>query len=260
MSHTELRAALADDLDGLARLHDREIDGALIEALAAVGFPDNLALLPDEATREAMRSTVAHLPRGDSFQSQKNWHHATLDSEISASDALAADYAGIYLNGACTASPYESVWLTDEHLTCQLPMFELRALYEKAGLTVDDWRKRYDDHFVLQFQYLAHSLRNEAVPLEEIGRFLDEHVGHWFPDFAKAVTLRGDTDFYRGLAVITADWLARCRSLIEEITGKARTPRELIADRLKKKMALASGELAPIKFMPGGRPEAGPSW
>ena len=41
-----------------------------------------------------------------------------------------------------------------------------------------------------------------------------------------------------------AEWLERCRSLIEEITGEARTPREL----------------APIKFMPGGRPEAGPSW
>ena len=264
MSHAELRAALADDLDGLARLHDREIDPALIAALVAVGFPGNLALLPDAATGQAMSAALAEiaaaLPQGDSFQSQKNWRNATFADGVSAADALAADYAGIYLNGACTASPYESVWLTDEHLTCQLPMFELRALYEKAGLTVDDWRKRYDDHFVLQFQYLAHCLRSETVSLESIGRFLDEHVGHWFADFAKAVTQRGDTDFYRGLAVITADWLERCRSLIEEITGEARTPRERIAERLKKKMALASGELAPIRFMPGGSPVAGPSW
>jgi len=251
-THADLRAALADDLDGLARLHDREVDPALIAALVAVEFPDNLALLPDPATREAMRSVIGHL--------QKNWANAALADGVSAADALAADYAGIYLNGACTASPYESVWLTDEHLTCQLPMFELRALYEKAGLVVDDWRKRYDDHFVLQFQYLAHCLRSEAVALEAIGRFLDEHVGHWFPGFAKAVTQRGDTDFYRGLAVITADWLERCRSLIEEITGEARIPHEVIAERLKKKMALASGELAPIKFMPGGSPAAGPSW
>ena len=252
MSHTELRAALADDLDGLARLHDREVDETLIAALAKVGFPETLALPPDAATGAAMAGAIAHL--------QKNWHNATLDEQISASDALAADFAAIYLNGAYTASPYESVWLTDEHLTCQLPMFELRARYEKAGLTVDDWRKRYDDHFVLQFQYLAHCLRSETVSLESIGRFLDEHVGHWFADFAKAVTQRGDTDFYRGLAVITADWLERCRSLIEEITGEARTPRERIAERLKKKMALASGELAPIRFMPGGSPVAGPSW
>ena len=248
----ELRAALADDLDSFARLHDREVDEALIAALVEVGFPDNLALLSDDATREAMRGTVNDL--------QKNWHHATLGADMSAADALSADYAGIYLNGACTASPYESVWLTDEHLTCQLPMFELRARYEKAGLVVDDWRKRYDDHFVLQFQYLAHCLRHNTLSLEQIGGFLDEHVGHWFPDFAKAVAQRGDTDFYRGLAVITAGWLAQCRTLIEDITGEVRTPREVVADRLKKKLALASGELAPIKFMPGGSPAAGPSW
>lgn len=255
MSHTELlavRGAIADDLDGLARLHDREMDDSLIAVLVDIGFPDNLALLPDDATREAMRNTIIDL--------QKNWRNATFGAGMTAADALAADYAGIYLNGACTASPYESVWLTDEHLTCQLPMFELRARYEKAGLGVDDWRKRYDDHFVLQFQYLAHCLRSESVPIDEIGRFLDEHVGHWFPDFAKAVMQRGDTDFYRGLAVITADWLERCRSMIEVMTDQPRIPREVIADRLKKKMALASGELAPIKFIPGGSPAAGPSW
>lgn len=252
MNQLELRQALADDLDGLARLHDREVDQALLAALVAVNFPDNFALLPDAATRQAMRDALVRL--------RQDWSGSAGAGGIPAADALAADYAGIYLNGACTASPYESVWLTDEHLTCQLPMFELRALYEQAGLAVDDWRKRYDDHFVLQFQYLAHRLRDPAVPLDELGHFLDWHVFHWFPDFAKAVTLRGDTDFYRALAVLTADWLECLRALIEEVSGEARTPRELIAERWRKKVALAAGDLAPIKFMPGGRPSDGPSW
>ena len=246
MSQAELRAALADDLDGLARLHDRELDLALLEALSEVGFPDNFALLPEPALRDAMRAAVNNL--------QENADPAAWR------DALAADYAGIYLNGAFGASPYESVWLTDEHLTCQLPMFELRVLYQKAGLTVDDWRKRYDDHFVLQFQYLAHCLRNPAVPTEVLGTFVDEHVGHWFPDFAKAVATRSDTDFYRALALLTADWLERFRALVEEVTGEVRTPREVVAERQRKKLALASGELAPVKFIPGGSPAAGPSW
>lgn len=251
MSQAELRSALADDLESLARIHDREVDQNLLAALVAVDFPDNLALLPEAATRDAMREVLRQL--------ELHWSAAP-DGGISAADALAADYAGIYLNGACTASPYESVWITDEHLTCQLPMFELRALYERAGLAVDDWRKRYDDHFVLQFQYLAHQLRDPAVPLDGIGRLLDEHVNHWFPDFAKAVSLRGDTDFYRLLAVLTGEWLERLRTLIEEMTGEKRTPREVMAERLRKKLALASGDLAPIKFMPGGRPSDGPSW
>lgn len=268
MSQAELRAALADDLDGLARLHDREIDEALIAALVTVGFPDNFALLPDDEAREAMRAAFDNLShgdslrssQGDSLRSQKNWGNAAFADDVSCADALAADYAGIYLTGACGASPYESVWLSDEHLTCQLPMFELRALYEQAGLAVDDWRKRYDDHFVLQFQYLAHQLRNETVPLAILGRFLDEHLAYWFDDFTRAVVQRADTDFYRSLALLTANWLARLRELIEELSGEARTPREVMTERIKKKMALASGELAPIKFIPGGGPASGPSW
>lgn len=260
MTQSELRAALADDLDGLARLHDREIDETLIAALATVGFPDNFALLPDDEARDAMRSAFDNLPRGDSFQLQKSWANATLANGVSCADALAADYAGIYLTGACGASPYESVWLSDEHLTCQLPMFELRALYEQAGLAVDDWRKRYDDHFVLQFQFLAHQLRDETVPLARLGLFLDEHLAYWFDDFTRAVVQRADTDFYRSLAVLTANWLSRLRELIEDVSGEARTPREVMTARIKKKMAQASGELAPIKFIPGGGPATGPSW
>jgi putative dimethyl sulfoxide reductase chaperone len=236
MSQIELRGALADDLEGLARLHDREIDRALVDALVEVGFPDNFALLPADDVRTAMRAAALELhAAGDQWR-----------------DELAADFAGIYLNGACGASPYESVWLTDEHLTCQLPMFEMRALYDAAGLTVDDWRKRYDDHFVLQFQYLAHCLRDPQVPLERIGALLDEHVGHWFGDFAQAVANRAGTDFYRVLALLTADWLERLRALVEEVTGESRTPRDAMAERIRKKLALATGELAPVKFVPGG--------
>jgi TorA maturation chaperone TorD len=243
MSQNELRVALADDLEGLARLHDREIDRALVDALLEVGFPDNFALLPAGDVRAAMRAAVDGLRAGgDAWQ-----------------DELAADFAGIYLNGACGASPYESVWLTDEHLTCQLPMFEMRALYDAAGLTVDDWRKRYDDHFVLQFQYLAHCLRDPAVPLERIGALLDEHVGHWYGDFAQAIAQRAGTDFYRVLAVLTQDWLEACRSVIEDVSGITRTPRADMSERIRKKLALASGELAPVKFIPGGG-AAGPSW
>ena len=251
MTGDELRAALADDLESLVRLHDRELNAGLLDDVLSAGFPDGMALLPDEPVRDAMRTALAHLAN-----SRKTATAAAEDPLV----WLAADYAAIYLNGACGASPYESVWVTDEHLTCQAPMFEMRQLYEQAGLAVDDWRKRYDDHFVLQFQFLANRLRNSSVELGWIGRCIDEHVGYWYGDFAEAVVKRADTDFYRALAALTADWLMGFRDLIEQVTGEPRTPREAMADRVKKKIALAAGELAPVKFVPGGRPDAGPSW
>ena len=49
---------------------------------------------------------------------------AELDDDAATLDELAADFAAIYLNNAYGASPYESVWLHDEHLACQQPMFD----------------------------------------------------------------------------------------------------------------------------------------
>ena len=77
-------------------------------------------------------------------------------------DELAADYAAIYLNNRFGASPYESVWLSDEHLACDRSMFELREIYAAAGWQVSDWRSRFDDHLVLQLQYLRQVLASAA--------------------------------------------------------------------------------------------------
>lgn len=236
------RLALADDLDLLVRLHGGELDASTIEALRADAFPQGLGLLPADAAVEAMRDAVAELR-----------------VDLASLDTLAADFAAIYLNNAYGASPYESVWLHDEHLACQQPMFELRELYAAAGLQVDDWRKRYDDHFVLQLQYLARRCRaaEEGAPLEAIGRFIDEHLGYWFAEFAAKVAARCGTRFYAALAVLTAAWIERLREAIEEISGELRLPREVVAERVRAKFSEATADVAPIRFMPGG---GAPGW
>lgn len=106
-------------------------------------------------------------------------------NEDASLDGLAADFAAIYLNNSLGASPYESVWLSDDHLACAAPMFELRDLYAAAGLQAADWRNRFDDHFVLQLQYLRHILVDPGIDLKSAARFIDEHLGYWFPDFAR---------------------------------------------------------------------------
>jgi putative dimethyl sulfoxide reductase chaperone len=256
-STQELRGALADDLAGLIRLHERELDAGALDELAACGFPDNLALLPDAEVGKAMRQAVAEALAA--LRCEADGVGADAGGGMRVLEVLAADYAAIYLNNALRASPYESVWLHEEHLACQQPMFELRDVYAKAGLRVDDWRKRYDDHFVLQFQFLAERLRqsDSQVPLAELGAFLDEHVGYWFPDFAARVAQGADTPVYAALAVVTAGWLSQLRELIENVSGEPRTTRETIAQRIKTRMSDAAGAVAPIKFMPGA---AGPSW
>lgn len=236
----ELRAALVDDLDQLIRLHDRELDAATLAALKEGSFPHGLALQPmGEAGILAYINMSAGV-RGDSSL-----------------DDLAADFAAIYLNNSLGASPYESVWLSDDHLACAAPMFELRDLYAEAGLQAADWRSRFDDHFVLQLEYLRRILASSTVNPEKVANFIDEHIGYWFPDFAQRVSMQCNTPFYAALAELTHIWLIDFRKLLDEIHDLPVPTRDEMTLRINRKLVLDKAEVAPIRFMPGGQ---GPSW
>jgi TorA maturation chaperone TorD len=213
---SEFCVALGEDLDQLTRLHDRELDGATLAALRAAGFPACLALLPaDEvATRSGANfaAALAELPDPPSAH---------------VFDELAADYAAIYLNNRLGASPCESVWLDDDHLVCQQPMFELREIYAAAGLGV------------------------------AMANFIDEHVGYWFPNFARRVADTCHTPLYAALAELTHVWLCGFRELLDEMCGCPVPPREEITARINRKLARDKAEVAPIRFMPGAQ---GPGW
>lgn len=241
-----LAEALADDAESLAALHDRELTPPTVAALKAVAFPANLGLLPPpaQAAQEAWRlmaAAVAALPA------------APAASDI---DALAAEYAAVYLTGAHGASPCESAWLDDDHLVCQAPMFALRQIYSAAGLTAADWRRRPDDHLVLQLLYLAHALRRARSDSDwrAIAAMLDEHLLRWLPDFATRIMVRAELPFYAALAALTAAWCDVLRGLIAEHLGEPRPTAEEVAARLRK--AEAAPPARPVVFVPG----SGPGW
>lgn len=236
----ELFAALADDLEQLIRLHDRELDDAVLSALRAADYPHGLALPPDGEEGRAAYANMAD----------------ALDEGVSL-DGLAADFAAIYLNNSLSASPYESVWLSDDHLACAAPMFELREIYAAARLQVADWRNRFDDHFVLQLQYLRHILVDPASDLKSAAAFIDEHIGYWFPDFAQRVSMQCGTRFYAALVELTHVWLRRFRRLLADVYELPIPSREQMVERINRKLVLDKAEVAPIRFMPGA---AGPSW
>lgn len=237
----QLAEALAEDAEALAALHDRELTAETIAALREVGFPANLGLLPKGGqAQQAWRMMAAALPQ---------------EADAATLDRLAADYAAIYLTGAYGASPCESVWLDDDHLACQGPMFALRELYAAAGLAATDWRRRPDDHLVLQLLFIAHALRRAAGPddLRRLAAMLDEHLLRWLPDFASRVAARCEQPFFAVLAGLTFLWSEQLRDLFAERLGEPRPTREAIEARLSP---ARQAEPAPLAYMPG----AAPSW
>lgn len=242
-------AALADDLEQLLRLHQRELDLDTVDALQEAKFPQGLALLPDAAAEvqawAEMAAAVAGLPR-----------------DADGLDRLAADFAAIYLSHRYGTSPCESVWLSDDHLACASPLFELRALYADAGLALVDRQQAFDDHLVPQLHYLAHRLRRFGqapgpATAKEMAIFLDEHVGYWFPEFAARVVQFAACDVYAALAALTHVWLLGVRQLLGELAGYPPLPREVQRTRIEQKMARDKADVAPLRFMPGSQ---GASW
>jgi putative dimethyl sulfoxide reductase chaperone len=241
----ELADIIAEDAVSLALLHDRELTPDLLTALREARFPTGLGLLPASppaiAAWHAMADALTELPP---------------DPDAQLIDKLASEYAAIYLTGAHGASPYESVWTSDDHLTCQGAMFELRDIYTAAGLAATDWRQRADDHLVLQLLYVAHAARHAGTTAHwrALARMLDEHLLRWLPDFAARVALRSASPFYAGLAVITVAWLESLRDLLARQCGERRPSKEEIAARLT---ASINESAQAVVFMPGS---GGPSW
>ena len=237
----DFRAAAAEDLADLAALHDHEVDARALERLRAAADPGLLRLrLVNERSRDALLlldQALRGLP-------------AVVDGTLT--DALAADYADIYLTYGLRAAPNESVWLDEDNLTMQAPMFEVRVLYQRHGLQAPDWRRRADDHLVHELQFLAHLMAPATGDtLGEAAAFLDEHLLLWLPDFSARVAQRCATPFYAGLAAVTAAYLDELRELLERILGQPRTPREEVEERRRR---ARESEPAPAAFVPGSAP------
>lgn len=239
----QFRAAVAADVMALASLHHAEADDALMLDLLEQGFPDALGLkLMQPHSLEAvtfMRQAMAELPT-PLPQAQK--------------DEMAVDYAAIYLNHVYRASPCESVWLDDDNLLMQTPMFQVREVYQRHGLGVADWRMRSDDHLVVELQFIVRMMQNDDMDaLAEVARFMDEHLLRWLPQFGERVAKRCATPFYAASAWLTSVYCEELRDLLADILGEARPSSEEIEERMRP---VAPVQAVPVKFVPG----AAPSW
>lgn len=238
----DIAEALSEDAETLALVHDRELTPALLKGLRATGFPGNLVLLPsNDGARTAWQAMAAALEGMPAIPDRSEF------------DRLDADFAAIYLTAAYGASPCESTWIDEDHLVCQEAMFQMREIYQSAGLAAADWRRRSDDHLVLQLAYLAHALRCAAgvEDWRSIAKVMDEHLLRWLPDFSSRIAMRCDTAFYAGLVVLTSAWCEEFRDLLADRLGEPRPSREEVELRMKPMVA---PQAVPVAFMPGVGP------
>lgn len=237
------RQAVAVDLYSLAVLHNAELDDVVLGQLKLAGFPDGLGLrLKSSAGQKAL-----------AFMSQA-MDDLTTPLSCDELNELAADYSAIYITYAYRASPCESVWLDEEGLAMQAPMFRVRDFYRNFDLAAANWRLRPDDHLVVELHFLACLMGHEhPQALPEAARFMDEHLLRWLPRFAERVSARCATPFYAGAAMLTAAYCDELRDILADLLGDARPTAEEVEARFQPRSAT---QVAPLSYMPG----IAPSW
>jgi TorA maturation chaperone TorD len=160
------------------------------------------------------------------------------------------DFAALYLNHSYRASPQESVWIDEENLAMQEPMFEVRKWYQRYGLETENWRVRPDDHLVCQLEFMAILLSDQSSLdiLKDVAQFLDEHLLRWIRRFAKCAAQRCENDFYATLAMLTAVYVDELRDLLANALDYPRPTEEEIETRMKMKKAKTA---VSMQYIPG---------
>lgn len=217
MSDPDLTPITAVDwaaaLGFVIRLHDRELDSDFLAMMVEADLAGLFAgLMTAPEALEAVDDLVAAI--------RVLAPNAT-DGDVL--DNLAADYCDIYLSHSLRIAPTGSVWMTDDHLERQDPMFAVRDWYSHYGLTVPEWRIRSDDHLVHELQFVQHLLSSEhAFALTDAAQFLDAHVLPWAPDFCAQMHGRAREPFYRASGSVTLQFLEELRDWMVAQTGRER--------------------------------------
>lgn len=220
-SAAEALSVAGDGLAILIRLFDREPDADLIaglkEAEAGVFFAGLMPVGQGHEEAQAFQAALDALPPAPDDE--------TLDD-------LAADYADCFLTHGYRLSPNGSVWLTEERLERQEPMFAVREWYAHYGLEVPDWRIRADDHLVHELQFVQHLLAlGEAVTAVDAANFMDRHVLPWVPEFGTRMQARCQTRLLSATGGLLSSYLLVLRALLAELTGVAVAVAPLPSDK-----------------------------
>ncbi len=168
----------------LARLYLFEVDAGMCELLKNLDLPDEGYGL--------MADYIKNAPA--------DWE-----------EQLAVDYARVFLSAGVAqglaAFPYESVYTSRQRLMMQEAGSSAAAVYAEAGLKPKGSAfTTSGDHIGLEMEYMAELIANNDAKGQRA--FFNAHLARWYKPFCQDVQKYAETDFYKGLAKLTACFLA----------------------------------------------------
>jgi TorA maturation chaperone TorD len=195
-SVAELLDAYAGACTFLSRLFLEPVDQSLISALRGGPVIADWPMEPDQDTVRGLEAL---------------WAGASTPLDV-----LLVDHRDLFEGpDHVLACPYESVYLSEEHLTFEEQTLDVRAFYNRFGVEAPAVGKEPDDHIGLQLSFISHlcvlgldaieasDADAETAMIASIGDFLEQHLLRWVDDCLDRVVEHATTDFYRGLGHLT---------------------------------------------------------
>ncbi len=197
----------------LGRLYLTEVDEALLAQLKAMQFPEDTGAAELDEGYKLLRGYLAN--PGDN-----------------AIEDLAVDYARMLLGAGIyekdpVAYPYESVFTSKKRLIMQEAWEDVVRIYSAHGFVKRD-KNIPEDHLGLELEFMA-ELIAEGRKAEAAGNkeafgaslaaqksFLETHLLNWLPKFRDEMMKCPGTDFYKGVAKVTAGFAALDQALLSE--------------------------------------------
>lgn len=139
----------------------------------------------------------------------------TAEADAATIATLADDYAALFVGPArLKAPPWESVYLSRDHILFEKQTVAVRDYYARFGVQTRRLHVEPDDHIGLELQFVGHLF---AVALQQYAQqraeqahmvgaiqgFLEAHLLKWAEPFLARVVYHAQTDYYRGIAYLT---------------------------------------------------------
>jgi TorA maturation chaperone TorD len=152
-------------------------------------------------------------------------------------DALAVEYAHLFLGPGKHVSPHESVHHKKEGAQSgQLwgeSTAEVKKFIESSGLEYKSEYTGLPDHISVELEFMQQVILREEqawqdddketamLCLENEKKFADEHLFRWIPEFCEKVVTEADLPFYREMAKLTRTFIEFERQEIERLNSNA---------------------------------------
>jgi putative dimethyl sulfoxide reductase chaperone len=197
----EALAALLDNYGAacgvLSRVFVAPADAELIRQLTDADMLSSWPMAHDEHTSRGLGLLIQSAERAESIQ------------------LLEADYYRLFVGPEpMKAPPYESVYLTRDHLIFDEPTRQVRAAYAEFALAAPKLNREPDDHLGLEFDFLAQlcvtaldaiDLVDETTMMRSLDaqrRFLTDHLQRWAGSCLQLAEEHAETRFYQGAAAL----------------------------------------------------------